>query len=566
MMILKQSTAVDVLIGPFVDLTDASTAEPGESPSVKLSKNGQTLAAKSDVTTPVHDADGYYNCELDATDTNTVGTLILTVAASASALPVRHEFQVMEEATYDALYGAAAPGYLQPTTAGRTLDVTATGASGIDWGNIENPTTVVDLSGTDINLVDTTTTNTDMRGTDSALLAASAPTNFGDMAITVTTGQVTIGTNNDKSGYSISGTKTTLDALNDITTAQVNTEVDTALSDIKLDHLVAVADADDPVDGSIIAELASATGDWSTFVASTDSMQALRDRGDAAWTTGAGGTPPDLLQNTTITGLSTQLVFNLTAGSSDDDAYDNATAVITDAVTAEQKSCSAVGSYVGATKTITLSDTPIFTIANGDTIDLIVAPKALALASALQNVDGNVDALTTTIGVAGAGLTDLGGMSTGMKAEVNAEADTAISDAALATAANLATVDTVVDGLATTLGTAGAGLTDLGGMSTTMKAEVNAEADTAISDAALATAASIAALNDFDPTAALTESYAADGATFSMAQALYMLHSSLSEFSISGTTLTAKQLDGSTTAMTFTLDDASNPTSRTRAT
>lgn len=566
MMILKQSTAVDVLIGPFVDLTDASTAEPGESPSVKLSKNGQTLAAKSDVTTPVHDADGYYNCELDATDTNTVGTLILTVAASASALPVRHEFQVMEEATYDALYGAAAPGYLQPTTAGRTLDVTATGASGIDWGNIENPTTVVDLSGTDINLVDTTTTNTDMRGTDSALLAASAPTNFGDMAITVTTGQVTIGTNNDKSGYSISGTKTTLDALNDITTAQVNTEVDTALSDIKLDHLVAVADADDPVDGSIIAELVSATGDWSTFVASTDSMQALRDRGDAAWTTGAGGTPPDLLQNTTITGLSTQLVFNLTAGSSDDDAYDNATAVITDAVTAEQKSCSAVGSYVGATKTITLSDTPIFTIANGDTIDLIVAPKALALASALQNVDGNVDALTTTIGVAGAGLTDLGGMSTGMKAEVNAEADTAISDAALATAANLATVDTVVDGLATTLGTAGAGLTDLGGMSTTMKAEVNAEADTAISDAALATAASIAALNDFDPTAALTESYAADGATFSMAQALYMLHSSLSEFSISGTTLTAKQLDGSTTAMTFTLDDASNPTSRTRAT
>jgi len=34
-----------------------------------------------------------------------------------------------------------------------------------------------------------------------------------------------------------------------------------------------------------------------------------------------------------------------------------------------------------------------------------------------------------------------------MKAEVNAEADTAISDASLATAANLAAVDTVVDNL-----------------------------------------------------------------------------------------------------------------------
>jgi len=107
-MILKQSTAVDVLIGPFVDITDGATAETGESPSVKLSKNGQALGAKNDATTPVHDADGYHNCELDATDTNTVGTLVLTVAASATALPVRHEFQVVEEDTYEYLYASGA--------------------------------------------------------------------------------------------------------------------------------------------------------------------------------------------------------------------------------------------------------------------------------------------------------------------------------------------------------------------------------------------------------------------------------------------------------------------------
>lgn len=61
-----------------------------------------------------------------------------------------------------------------PTVAGRSLDVTATGAAGIDWGNVENPTTAVDLSGTDIQLCDTVTTNTDMRGTDSAALASVA--------------------------------------------------------------------------------------------------------------------------------------------------------------------------------------------------------------------------------------------------------------------------------------------------------------------------------------------------------------------------------------------------------
>jgi len=67
---------------------------------------------------------------------------------------------------------AAITSRLAPTVAGRTLDVTPGGAAGIDWANVENPTTALDLSGTDIQLVDTTTINTDMRGTDSAALAS----------------------------------------------------------------------------------------------------------------------------------------------------------------------------------------------------------------------------------------------------------------------------------------------------------------------------------------------------------------------------------------------------------
>jgi hypothetical protein len=121
--ILRQSTAVDVLIGPFVDLTDGATAEEGESPTVLLSKNGQALGAKSDITVPVHDDAGYYNCEFDTTDTNTVGTLILIVEKSATALPVRHEFQVLEEAVYDALFAASAAGY---ATAAAVWDLDAT--------------------------------------------------------------------------------------------------------------------------------------------------------------------------------------------------------------------------------------------------------------------------------------------------------------------------------------------------------------------------------------------------------------------------------------------------------
>ena len=111
--ILKQSTAVDVLIGPFVDSTDGDTEETAltiTAADVRLSKNGQNMAAKNDATACVHDELGMYNCELDATDTNTVGQLTLSVH-EAGALLVRHDFQVMEEVTYDALYGAAAAGF-----------------------------------------------------------------------------------------------------------------------------------------------------------------------------------------------------------------------------------------------------------------------------------------------------------------------------------------------------------------------------------------------------------------------------------------------------------------------
>lgn len=46
---------------------------------------------------------------------------------------------------------------LKPTTAGRTLDVTATGAAGIDWANVENPTTTLNLSGTSTKALEPTT-------------------------------------------------------------------------------------------------------------------------------------------------------------------------------------------------------------------------------------------------------------------------------------------------------------------------------------------------------------------------------------------------------------------------
>ena len=79
---------------------------------------------------------------------------------------------------------------------------------------------------------------------------------------------------------------TTAYATNNIALA-----ADKALVQQRLDHLVAVADADDVVNDAIIAKLASkaaVNADWSTFVSTTDSLEAMRDRGDAAWITATG--------------------------------------------------------------------------------------------------------------------------------------------------------------------------------------------------------------------------------------------------------------------------------------
>lgn len=74
--------------------------------------------------------------------------------------------------------------------------------------------------------------------------------------------------------------------------ASVNAEVDAALADIRLDELLA-ADSDidgaaPPTVGSVFHELMTKTTGSFTYDQTTDSLEALRDRGDAAWITATG--------------------------------------------------------------------------------------------------------------------------------------------------------------------------------------------------------------------------------------------------------------------------------------
>jgi len=80
----------------------------------------------------------------------------------------------------------------------------------------------------------------------------------------------------------------------------------------------------------------------------------------------------------------------------------------------------------------------------------------------------------------------------------------------------------------------------------------------------------ISALNDLSASDIenfqLTESYAADGVAPTFGQSMFMIQQFQKEHSSAGVTKTVKGLDGITTVMTFTYDDATNPTSLTRTT
>ena len=417
-MFLKQSLAYTFRFGPFLDESDGKTAETGLTilrADVRLSKDGTDFAQKTETSASLHDEIGYYIVILDGTDTGTCGELLVAVHESG-ALPVFKTFFVVEEAIYDAMFAPSA------TLAGSVADI------------LQDTATTIPAS---LTVID------DFLDTEVA-------------AIKVVTDAI-----------STNGSGLSAVPWNSSWDAEVQSEVADALVAIGLDHLVSASVAgSDVVDNSIVAKLVSkeSTADWDDFVNTTDSLQAVRDRGDAAWTTGGGGSAP-------------------TAAAVADAVWDEATSGHTTS-----------GTFGEQVKT---------------DIDAILVDTGTTLDGKIDVIDGIVDNIL---------------------------------------------VDTAV------IGSAGAGLSAI-----PWNASWDAEVQSEVADALAAYDPPTKAEMDAMWTTAATESYAADGSAATPAQLMYMILCAVSEFSISSTTITGKKLDGSTTAMTWTINDATSPTSRTRA-
>lgn len=216
--------------------------------------------------------------------------------------------------------------------------------------------------------------------------------------------------------------------------AEVQSEVDDALVAQRLDELLnADSDIDGaapPTVGSVFHELMSKTAGSFTFDQTTDSLEAIRDRGDAAWLTATGFSTHTAAD---VWAVGTRL---LTAGTNIVLAKGVGVTGFNDIAATDVVSAGAITTLSGA-------------VVNVDTVDVLTTYTGNTLQTA------NVASLITTVGVAGAGLTALGdtrianldaAVSTrATPAQVNTECDTAIADAALATAANLAIATAYID-------------------------------------------------------------------------------------------------------------------------
>jgi len=365
-LLIKQSTAATLTIGPFLDITDGVTPEvalaAGSVDEIGVYKHGATaLTDISGDTTFTHRAGGTYTITLDTGDTDTVGLMRLLVRDDSEALPVWMDLMVLPANVYDSLIGGTdlldtnvaqwlGTAVATPTTGGvPEVDLThiagaivnaATAQLGVNVAQISGDGPAADNMESDYDgagynksnsTIGTTTTNTDMRGTDNAALASvlgaladaaadGDPTaadtlmQYVKQLINVLVGTAGVVTfpaaaapGNGvslaevlRAAYddtnSLDGTK----VPDTVSLANIQGEVDTALATYDApthDELVGLvqllARSDAAINADRAAELTLINTDEGTgagdYDNQSDAVEALRDRGDAAWVTGGGG-------------------------------------------------------------------------------------------------------------------------------------------------------------------------------------------------------------------------------------------------------------------------------------
>lgn len=362
----------------------SGTAQAGSDTTITLASGAESSLNNAYVGAFIVLTGGTGAPQVRRIDAYTASTRVASIDTDWQTNPSSDTTYVIFGAQYSVMVGswAAPASNVAALQAGNRLAVDVIAISG-DTAAANNAESFFDgtgYAGTN-NVIPTVTTltgHTPQTGDSFARLGAPAGASIAaDIAANQTDLDAILADTNELQTDDIPGL---IAALNDLSAAEVNAEVDTALADIHLDHLLAATydPASKPgVADALFNELIENDGGVSRFTANA------LEQGPS----GGGSASPFLLQSTTIATLASQTSFTLTAGSADDDAYINALIVVTDQSTSTQKAFGYISDYVGSTRTVTLASDPgVFTMAVGDSIDVIAFHPLLA----------NLDAAITT--------------------------------------------------------------------------------------------------------------------------------------------------------------------------
>lgn len=153
---LKQSTASqEVPLGYFVDSADGNTEETSltiANTDIKVWKTGATTLADKNSGGATHISNGIYYAVLDATDTNTLGPLVLFVHVSG-ALAVRVECCVLAANIYDSLIGGGDVLQVDVTQYGGTNATTSSGRPEVNTTHIAGSSVSTSAAQIGVNVV-----------------------------------------------------------------------------------------------------------------------------------------------------------------------------------------------------------------------------------------------------------------------------------------------------------------------------------------------------------------------------------------------------------------------------
>lgn len=296
-LLIKQSESTAArrrLLFVLVDITDGFTKETGLSSgfTVYISKAGGTPASSAGSITELNatNAPGQYYYEFTTGEIDTLGFIAISIR-HANCRDVDGEVQVVAFDPYaSADLGLSEISDIKTKTDGLNFDgnnvladvmamnadvITASAfaqaAADKVWATVAKVITGGVL-----------TTPNDYKATGFSTHNAAA---IWAEAVKVITGGVLTTPADYKADVSALALEATLNALNNLSSSEIQTVLETN----DLDHLIQVAaGVENPTVDSYIDQILNKNGSQ-TFDPTTDSLEAIRDRGDDAWTTGGAG-------------------------------------------------------------------------------------------------------------------------------------------------------------------------------------------------------------------------------------------------------------------------------------